>query len=144
MTTAVRPAASASESRPLAAPAAIELDAVTKQFAGNRDVVALDHVSLTIPRGELVSIIGPSGSGKSTLLNLVCGLDRPTAGRVRVDGPTGNLDTRTGDEVLTLIRDVHGRLGTTVVIVTHDMTVAESCERTVALRDGRLVQDVRR
>ena len=60
------------------------------------------------------------------------------------DEPTGNLDTRTGDEILTLLRDVHGRLGTTVVIVTHDMTVAESCERTVALRDGRLVQDVRR
>src|SRR2546428_3091870 len=39
------------------------------------------------------------------------------------DEPTGNLDTRTGDEILTLIRDVHGRLGPTVVIVTHDMSV---------------------
>jgi len=37
---------------------------------------------------------------------------------------------------------VHGRLGSTVVIVTHDMSVADSCERTIALRDGRIVQDI--
>ena len=60
------------------------------------------------------------------------------------DEPTGNLDSRTGDEILTLIRDLHSRLGSTVVIVTHDMKVAESCTRTIALRDGRVVQDVRR
>ena len=59
------------------------------------------------------------------------------------DEPTGNLDTRTGEEILTLIRDLHSRLGSTVVIVTHDMTVAGSCERTIALRDGRIVQDKR-
>jgi len=223
----------------------IELAAVTKQFAGKRDVIALDAVSLTIPRSEMVSIIGPSGSGKSTLLNLVGGLDRPSSGEVCVDGarlshlsddeltkvrrdkigfifqffnllptlsclenvglplhlrgwprkkvddrarelltlvqldrrlthlpdelsggerqrvaiaralsvyppilladePTGNLDTRTGDEILTLIRDVHARLGCTVVIVTHGLKVADSCQRTVALRDGRIVEDVRR
>jgi putative ABC transport system ATP-binding protein len=223
----------------------IELAAVTKQFAGKRDVIALDTLSLTIPRGEMVSVIGPSGSGKSTLLNLIGGLDRPTTGEVSIDGerlshlsddaltkvrrdkigfifqffnllptlsclenvglplhlrgwprtkvderarelltlvqldrrlthlpdelsggerqrvaiaralsvyppvlladePTGNLDTRTGDEILTLIRDVHTRLGCTVVIVTHDMTVAHSCQRTVTLRDGRSVEDVRR
>ena len=60
------------------------------------------------------------------------------------DEPTGNLDTRTGEEILALIRDVHARLGCTVVIVTHDMTVARSCQRTVALRDGRIVEDLRR
>jgi len=225
--------------------AMIALDAVTKQFAGARNVIALDTVTLSIPRGEMVSIIGPSGSGKSTLLNLVGGLDRPTTGQVSIDGerlanlsdddltrvrrdkigfifqffnllptlscvenvglplhlrgwprtkvderarelltlvqldrrlthlpdelsggerqrvaiaralsvyppvlladePTGNLDTRTGEEILTLIRDVHTRLGCTVVIVTHDMNVAGSCQRTIALRDGRIVEDVRR
>jgi putative ABC transport system ATP-binding protein len=60
------------------------------------------------------------------------------------DEPTGNLDTRTGEEILTLIRDLHTRLQSTVVIVTHDMNVAESCERTIALRDGRVVEDIRR
>jgi putative ABC transport system ATP-binding protein len=60
------------------------------------------------------------------------------------DEPTGNLDTRTGGEILDLIRDLHSRLGSTVVIVTHDMNVAGSCERTIALRDGVVVEDVRR
>jgi putative ABC transport system ATP-binding protein len=60
------------------------------------------------------------------------------------DEPTGNLDSRTGDEILSLIRDLHARLGSTVIIVTHDMKVAESCSRTIALRDGHIVQDVRR
>jgi len=223
----------------------IELDDVSKRFAGKRDVTALDRVTITITRGEMVSIIGPSGSGKSTLLNLVGGLDRPTSGVVRVDGeslagisddaltrvrrdkigfifqffnllptlsclenvglplhlrgwsrakvhersaellelvqlggrmhhlpeelsggerqrvaiaralsvyppilladePTGNLDTHTGAEILDLIRGLHDRLGSTVVVVTHDMKVADSCSRTIALQDGRVVQDVRR
>jgi len=227
------------------APAIIELDDVTRQFSGKRDVVALDRVTLAIPRGEMVAIIGPSGSGKSTLLNLIGGLDRPSAGQVRVDGealaglgddeltrvrrdkigfifqffnllttltalenvgmplhlrgwprknvdqrarellalvklehrlhhlpdelsggerqrvaiaralsiyppilladePTGNLDTRTGEEILALMRDLHARLGSTIVIVTHDMSVAQRSQRTIALRDGRIVEDIRR
>jgi putative ABC transport system ATP-binding protein len=63
---------------------------------------------------------------------------------VLADEPTGNLDTRTGQEILALFRDLHQRLGTTLVIVTHDMRVAASCERTISLRDGRIVEDVRR
>jgi len=223
----------------------IELERVAKQFPGKRHVTALDDVTLTIPRGEMISIIGPSGSGKSTLLNLIGGLDRPSAGEVRVDGealaglsddrltlvrrdkigfifqffnllptlscqenvglplhlrgwprakvqeraaelldlvqlghrrthlpeelsggerqrtaiaralsiyppilladePTGNLDTTTSGEILALIRDLHARLASTVVIVTHDLKVAESCARTITLRDGRIVEDVRR
>jgi putative ABC transport system ATP-binding protein len=223
----------------------IDLAHVTKQFAGARQVLALNDISLHIPKGEMVAIIGPSGSGKSTLLNLMGGLDRASAGEVRIDGerldglrddqltrvrrdkigfifqffnllptlsclenvglplhlrgwsrtkvheratellglvhlghrvqhlpdelsggerqrvaiaralsiyppilladePTGNLDTHTGEEILALVRDVHVRLGATVIIVTHDVKVADACERTIALRDGRIVEDVRR
>ena len=54
------------------------------------------------------------------------------------------LDTHTGEDILGLIRELHARLGSTIVIVTHDMHVAESCSRTIALRDGAIVQDIAR
>ena len=57
------------------------------------------------------------------------------------DEPTGNLDTHTGADILKLIRDLHERLGSTVLIVTHDPHVAESCARVIALCDGRVVED---
>jgi putative ABC transport system ATP-binding protein len=60
------------------------------------------------------------------------------------DEPTGNLDTQTGAEILKLMHDLHDRLGATVLVVTHDKTVAESCPRTIQLRDGRVFADTRR
>jgi putative ABC transport system ATP-binding protein len=60
------------------------------------------------------------------------------------DEPTGNLDTQTGADILRLIHDLHDRLQSTVLVVTHDLNVAHSCPRTVSLRDGRLVGDERR
>ena len=57
------------------------------------------------------------------------------------DEPTGNLDTHTGAEILKLIRDLHERLGSTILIVTHDPHVAESCARVIALCDGRIAED---
>ena len=223
----------------------ISLTGVSKHYDGRRPVVALDSVDLHIDRGEMVAIAGPSGSGKSTLLNLIGGLDRPTAGEIRIDGqslaslsdddlarlrrdkigfifqffnllpsltsvenvalplhlkglprneidqrarellalvpldhrfqhlpeelsggerqrvaiaralafdppllladePTGNLDTQTGAEILSLIRGLHRRMHTTILIVTHDASVAEICARTVTLRDARITADVRR
>ena len=222
----------------------IELDRVTKRFGGRTEVSALNDVTLSIPRGEMVAIVGPSGSGKSTLLNLVGGLDRPTGGDIRIDGeslqslsdtrltmvrrdkigfifqffnllptltclenvalplhlrnwkrdkiaerarellamvqlgdrarhrpdelsggqrqrvaiaralsvfppilladePTGNLDTHTGEEILGLLRDLRTRVGSTVVIVTHDLNVAQRCDRMITIRDGCVVEDVR-
>jgi putative ABC transport system ATP-binding protein len=59
------------------------------------------------------------------------------------DEPTGNLDSKTGEEILCLIRDLNKRLGATVLIVTHDAHVARSCPRTITIRDGEIVQDER-
>lgn len=223
----------------------IDLQNVSKQFDGKRKVIALDQVSLSIARGEMVSMIGASGSGKSTMLNLIGGLDRPTSGEIFVDGerlgrasgdqltrirrdkigfifqffhllptlsclenvalplhlrgwsrrrieerarelldlvqlghrldhlpeelsggerqraaiaralsvyppilladePTGNLDSQTGAGILSLIRGLHQRLESTILIVTHDMDVAESCPRTIRLKDGKVIEDIRR
>jgi putative ABC transport system ATP-binding protein len=223
----------------------ILLEHVSKDFEGRKRVTALSDVSLNVPQGEMVSIIGPSGSGKSTLLNLIGGLDRPTAGHLTLDGqrldglsddgltavrrdkigfifqffnllpslsclenvalplhlrgwprkrtearahellelvklgaridhlpdelsggerqrvaiaralsvyppilladePTGNLDTQTGADILKLISDLHVQLGSTILIVTHDMNVAATCQRTITIRDGTIVDDVRR
>lgn len=223
----------------------ITLRGVSKTFDGKRKVTALDHIDLTIARGEMASLVGPSGSGKSTLLNLIGGLDRASEGEVELDGqtlsqlsddeltkvrrdkigfifqffnllptlsclqnvslplnlrgwprkkvedrarelldlvklgarvehlpdelsggerqrvaiaralsiyppilladePTGNLDTTTGIEILRLIHDLHDRLGATVLVVTHDKAVAESCPRTIHIRDGKVFEDVRR
>jgi len=60
------------------------------------------------------------------------------------DEPTGNLDSHTGAEILKLIHDLHQRLDATILIVTHDAGVAESCPRTVTLRDSRIAGDTRR
>jgi putative ABC transport system ATP-binding protein len=58
------------------------------------------------------------------------------------DEPTGNLDTATGVEILKLIHDLHERFGATVLVVTHDQSVAESCPRTIHIRDGKIAEDV--
>jgi len=69
---------------------------------GEEDVHALDGVTFTIPRGDFCAIIGPPGSGKSTLMNIIGGLDRPTQGRIVIDGAdVGKLD----DEALAEFRN---------------------------------------
>lgn len=54
--------------------------------SGDNQVTALHHVSFQVKKGEFVAIVGASGSGKSTLMNLIGGIDRPTSGRVTIDG----------------------------------------------------------
>ncbi|HEX8581222.1 MAG TPA: ABC transporter ATP-binding protein [Acidimicrobiales bacterium] len=73
-------------------PPALELREVVKRYgAGPTEVRALTQVDLDVAAGEFLAVMGPSGSGKSTLLHLAGGLERPTAGRVLVDGV--DLDT---------------------------------------------------
>jgi ABC-type antimicrobial peptide transport system, ATPase component len=218
----------------------IELKGVSRDFGDGKIVHALSDIDLRIEKGERVAVMGPSGSGKSTMLNLICGLDEPSRGSVRIDGvdltqlndddrtrlrrekigmifqtfnllptltalenvalplrlqgirkneaerrsremlvragladrvthlpdkvsggerqrvaiaralifkppvlladePTGNLDSHTGEEILTLLDDLHRELNTTVVLVTHNKEAAAHCDRILRLRDGRIV-----
>jgi putative ABC transport system ATP-binding protein len=73
----------------------LELDGVTKVYGEQPPVVALDDVSFSVRRGELVAIVGPSGSGKSTLLHVMGTLERPSGGVLRIDGvDAAELDDR--------------------------------------------------
>jgi putative ABC transport system ATP-binding protein len=221
----------------------IVLDRIVKIYEGKNRVVALDGVSFTVKKGEMVAVMGQSGSGKSTLLNLIGGLDQPTSGSLSVDGidlgglkdddltrvrrekigfvfqffnllptlsaydnvalplrlqraaastvreraqrtlglvglservshfpdelsggecqrvaiaralvmspvvlladePTGNLDSKTGSEILSLLREINHELSSTLVMVTHDASAAAVCDRILRLRDGRLDVEV--
>jgi len=205
--------------------------------AGETQVAALAGFDFVVRRGEFVAVMGPSGSGKSTLLNVLAGLERPTGGRVSVDGvdlasldeeglaryrrakvgivfqafnllpryrvvdnvafpllfaglpladrqrrasamldrlgmgpraghrpsqlsggemqrtaiaralvtepallladePTGNLDSANGAALLALLEELHAK-GQTIVLVTHDATIAARAQRVVRMRDGR-------
>ncbi|MGC9358456.1 MAG: ABC transporter ATP-binding protein, partial [Anaerolineae bacterium] len=64
----------------------IETRDLTKIYGNGAEVRALDGVSIKVQRGEFITVMGPSGSGKSTLLNMLGALDRPTNGRVFING----------------------------------------------------------
>lgn len=208
---------------------------------GDVEVVGANNINLQVKEGEFISIMGPSGSGKSTLLHLLGGLDRPTSGKVYIDGvdiselsysdlcnirrdkigfifqsfnllptlniienvfvplapsgitsekreyakelidlvglgdrihhtpnklsggeqqrvaiarafinkpdiiladePTGNLDSKSGKEVMQLMKDMNIDEGVTLVIVTHDPNVGNETDRTIHIRDGEILKD---
>ncbi|MCI8798833.1 MAG: ABC transporter ATP-binding protein [Lachnospiraceae bacterium] len=209
---------------------------------GENQVTALDHVSLTIEKGEFTAIIGSSGSGKSTLLHAIAGVDMPTSGKVYLigqdvyaqkneklaifrrrqvgliyqfhnliptltvvenitlpvlmdrrkvnrerleellellglqerrnhlpsqlsggqqqrvaigralmnapqvmlaDEPTGSLDSRNGQEIIRLLRASHEKYGQTLIIVTHDESIALQADRIICISDGRVIRDER-
>ncbi len=209
---------------------------------GDTATRALDDVSFSVAEGEFVAIIGSSGSGKSTLLHLMGGVDRPTSGKVLLNGqdvyarsdealavfrrrevglvyqfynlvpvlnvvenmtlpvaldgrpinqdrlqglldklglrgkegylpsqlsggqqqrvaigralmnapavvladePTGNLDTRNSHEITQLLQDSNRDFGQTLIMITHDETIARAADRIIAIEDGRIVRDER-
>jgi putative ABC transport system ATP-binding protein len=221
----------------------VELQNVTKVYTlGSNEIFALNGVSLSIKKGDFVTIMGPSGSGKSTLLNMVGCLDLPSEGIVRINGtdvstlsddelttlrrdnigfifqqfnliqtltaienvempmifsrmdaaarrkkalslfeqsnleaeyadhrpnelsggqqqrvaiaralandppiiladePTGNLDTKTGESIMALLGDLNSK-GTTVIVVTHDIRLAEYSNTAIRLQDGEIYNE---
>jgi putative ABC transport system ATP-binding protein len=223
---------------------ALEVNDITKVFATKAGVIeALRGISFVINRGEFVSIVGPSGSGKSTLLNIIGALDRPTSGKVYIDGidifslrdgdiaamrnkligfifqtfnlinrstvqknvelpaiisdmrkqerkrralllleslgvadkarlktsnlsggqqqrvaiaralinnptmvladePTGNLDTKTGNEVFDLLRILSNKFRRNVIFVTHNQELAKKTDRIIYIKDGVIEREV--
>ena len=87
--------------------AVLVLDGVARQLpSGGRMLQILDGIDLEVQRGEFVAVLGPSGSGKSTLLALMAGLDRPSAGEIRLDGE--RIDHLSEDRLAILRRHTIG------------------------------------
>src|SRR6267378_1915093 len=79
----------------------VEIDNVRKVYKRDAfEVPVLNGVTVNVPRGDFLALMGPSGSGKTTLLNLIAGIDRPTSGRISVDGDaSAGRPVDAGDEV---------------------------------------------
>ena len=220
----------------------LKVENLTKTYGKNDSkVIALDNVSFSVEKGEFVAIVGASGSGKSTLLHLLGGVDRPTSGKVYIDGkdiykfdddklaifrrrqvgliyqfynlipilnveenitlplsldnrevnkttldemlkllglqnrrthlpnelsggqqqrtsiarslitnptiiladePTGNLDSKSSDEIVSLLKKSNKELKQTIIMITHNMEIAKIADRILKIEDGRIVQEV--
>ncbi len=219
----------------------LRVENLTKVYGkGENEVRALDGVSFSVEKGEFVAVIGPSGSGKSTLLHILGGVDRPTSGRVLMDGkdvyaqneeqlaifrrrqvgliyqfynlipvlnvtenitlpvlmdgqkvnrdrlkelittlglngrenhlpnqlsggqqqrvsigralmnapavvladePTGNLDSKNSKEIVELLKVSNEKYGQTLLVITHDESIALQADRIISIDDGKITRD---
>ncbi len=149
-------------------PAIEARDVVRTFQIGKNRIEVLKQVSLQVERGEKLFLCGPSGAGKTTLLYTLAGLERPNSldsrtahlptelsggeqQRVAIarslindpsiifaDEPTGNLDTKSGGEVMNLLMTLAGEKERTLLVVTHDMELAETGDRKVMIVDGKI------
>ena len=219
----------------------LEVNELTKRYGtGESEVIALEHVSFSVKKGEFVAIIGASGSGKSTLMNMIGGVDVPTSGSVRIEGqeitqmneselaifrrrnigiiyqfynliptltaeenimlpwlldqrkedrkklqdilamlklekrakhlpgqmsggqqqrvsigramindpafiladePTGNLDSKTSQEIIELLKYTNQKYHQTLLLITHDEKIALQADRIITIGDGKIVSD---
>lgn len=218
----------------------LRVENLTKVYGkGENEVRALDGVSFSVEKGEFVAVIGPSGSGKSTLLHILGGVDRPTGGKVFMDGkdvyaqneeqlaifrrrqvgliyqfynlipvlnvtenitlpvlmdgqkvnqnrlaelmttlkltgrenhlpnqlsggqqrvsigralmnapavvladePTGNLDSKSSREIVELLKVSNEKYGQTLIVITHDESIALQADRILSIEDGKITRD---
>src|SRR5260221_713170 len=113
----------------------IELTNVIKTYTmGDTTFNALDGVTVAIQKGDFAAIVGPSGSGKSTLMHIIGILD---------DEPTGNLDSKSGKEIIEFFNELND-LGNTIVLVTHSPEIARVAKRIIEIKDGKIERDTKR
>ena len=220
----------------------LKVENLTKTYGSGENLVhAVDDVSFSVEKGEFVAIVGASGSGKSTLLHLIGGVDRPTSGKIFVDGndiskmnddklavfrrrqvgivyqfynlipiltveenitlpcdldgrgvdrerlemildsfglrarrkhlpnqlsggqqqrtsiaralinnpslvladePTGNLDSKSSEEVMSMLKMCNQSYGHTVIMITHNLDIAKQVDRIITISDGKIVEEV--
>ena len=119
---------------------ALENVAVPLEFAGRKDAFIRARAVLeAVGLGHRLTHYPSQLSGGEQQRVAVARAFAPEPGILLADEPTGNLDVETGQQVMDLLFDMHRRLGTTMVLISHDPALAARCDRTVKLVDGRLV-----